>query len=392
MKDNKEYTICIAGHHYYKEKQGGVELQTRYIGETLAQSGWKVVFLAPSLNGKNGQEEINENIHVWWYTHFSFVFQVPTALIEQMLDTIRPNVFYQRGRSTLLESRVVLNYARKRHIPYVFALSTDKDLDELYGIKMNLKAYKPLWKRIVLLPYSWWLDRSRKQVLKDANYLVVQHEGQAKKVREKLRRNPYILRTIHPELNREIHKSDLNIVLWVNNYRPWKRGEVFVQLAESCKQLRCNFIMVYGRTKKEYIEPVLQEAKGKNNLTVLGEIPPQEVENLMEKAILFVNTSEPQEGFPNTFVQSWLRETPTISLDVNPGEVLIRKKIGICSGNFKQLVKDVRYLIKNDQVRIMMGKRGRAYAERVHGIKSNAKKIAEFFFNIVSERENNIHT
>ena len=203
-------------------------------------------------------------------------------------------------------------------------------------------------------------------------------------VRRKMGREPYLMRTIHPELVGEARKSDEKTVLWVSNYRPLKQGELFVRLARECKQIDCRFVMVGGRTKPEYLAPVIEEARRTENLTVFGEIYPTEVESLMEEAALFVNTSL-REGFPNTFVQSWLRETPTISLHVDPGDVLKREEIGICSGNFEQLVRDIIYLVERDEDRLEMGKRARRYAEEMHGFARNAGKIAEFFDTVVSE-------
>ena len=112
-----------------------------------------------------------------------------------------------------------------------------------------------------------------------------------------------------------------------------------------------------------------------------------DVESLMENAILFVNTSKGNyEGFPNTFVQSWLRETPTISLNVDPGGVIAREKLGKCSGSFEQLVKDVIFLIENDKERIEMGKRARVYAENAHGFEYNVGKLSDLFSKIVTKK------
>jgi glycosyltransferase involved in cell wall biosynthesis len=382
MNSNYQPVICIAGHRFYTEKHGGVELQTRYIGEALADAGWKVAFLSPSLNGKVGKEELNENTHVWWYPHFSFSFQAPKKLINKFLDSIQPSVVYQRGRGQLTNNNLILRYAHQKAIPYVFALSSDMDLDGFYEIKTTIKAYKPLWKRIMLIPYALWLDKAMRSILRQADYLVAQHEGQLHRIKDKLHTEPNILRTIHPKLNHVASKSNEKIVLWANNYKPIKQGELFVRLASQCKKLNCRFIMIYGKTKEEYIRPVLKEASGLDNLILLGEISYEEAEDFIEKASVFVNTSI-FEGFPNTFVQSWLRETPTISLNVDPGGVIKREKIGICSGNFEQLVKDVKHLIENDQGRIDIGKRARAYAEEVHGFEHNAGKIADFFSNII---------
>ncbi len=377
-------TICISGHRYYTEKDGGVEIQTRYIGESLAKSGWQVAFLCPNTFGKTGIEKIDDHTRILWYPHFSFSFQVPRVQIRRMLDTVLPHVFYQRGRGQLTGNEFILRYAKEKSIPYVFSLSSDADLDGSYEVKTTLNSNMTLWKKMVLVPYALRLDRGMRRILKGANYIAVLHEGQAYKMRKDLGRSPFILRTLHPEINHMPIKSEPNTILWVCNYRPLKQGELFVDLADCCRAMNCRFIMVYGNTKEEYINPVLEKASGKDNLAIHGKMDFHEVEKLMEKASIFVNTSI-YEGFPNTFIQSWLRETPVVSLSVNPGGVITREKIGMCSGNFKQLVKDVGFLVENNKLRRDMGKRARDYAERVHGFNRNFQNIANFFSQVVDE-------
>jgi glycosyltransferase involved in cell wall biosynthesis len=176
-------------------------------------------------------------------------------------------------------------------------------------------------------------------------------------------------------------------VAWVANYRPWKQAEIFVRLAGRLSHLDCRFILVLGKTKEEYIRSVIRQAQAEKTLILSGELSNQEVENLLEKASLFVNTSLGHEGFPNTFVQSWLRETPVVSLNVNPGGVLTREKIGMCSGSFEQLALDTAKLLENDGERKDMGTRARRYAENAHGLEHNAKKIAKIFSCLAAAKE-----
>lgn len=372
-------TICIAGSHFVAEKQGGVELQTRYLGQALANSGWRVVYLSPSLAQKQGVETIDSKTEIWWLPQRSYGFQYREREIEDILDHTQPSVFYMRGRSQLQESGIVLRYAKRNSIPFVFALSSDADLDFSTGTRAVLSSSKTVWRRTALTPYALWSDWKLRMTLCQADYLVSQHEDQARGVQHKLRRDSRILRTFHGEIGVELQKSLKPQVVWAANYRPWKQGELFLKLAQRLSETAVEFIMIYGRTKKEYITPILAKAQGIGNLRLIGASSPAEVEREIESAALFVNTSLPCEGFPNTFVQSWLRETPVVSLQVDPGGVFSREKIGICSGNFDRLVGDVSYLISNVEKRLEMGRRARAYAEKVHGLRENTGKINQLF-------------
>ncbi len=76
-----------------------------------------------------------------------------------------------------------------------------------------------------------------------------------------------------------------------------------------------------------------------------------------------------------------MRETQVVVLNCDPDDLIKTLKIGFHSGDFKQLVKHVRYLIKNEDVRIEMGKRAREYACKNHDIEKIGKRYLEVFSN-----------
>jgi glycosyltransferase involved in cell wall biosynthesis len=70
-----------------------------------------------------------------------------------------------------------------------------------------------------------------------------------------------------------------------------------------------------------------------------------------------------------------MRKVPVVSLQVDPDNVLEKEGIGICSGNFEQLVKDTHKLITDDSLRNQMGNKARAYAIKNHSLKNMDKII-----------------
>ena len=112
-----------------------------------------------------------------------------------------------------------------------------------------------------------------------------------------------------------------------------------------------------------------------NKIEVTGEIPISEVNKILSQSHLLINTSE-MEGFSNTFIQAWMRKVPVISLNVDPDNILRQKHLGFCSGNFTQLVKDTRLLIKNHLLREKMGSNARQYAVENHSL-DNIDKIVD---------------
>ena len=122
------------------------------------------------------------------------------------------------------------------------------------------------------------------------------------------------------------------------------------------------------------------------NLRYLGEISFEETNILLSKSSIFINTSLELEGFPNTYIQAWMRETPVIALNFDPDNLIKKNKIGFHSGTFQQMVKDVRYLIKNDNIRNEMGKRARQYAIENHNIKRIGERYIEIFERLGNQR------
>src|SRR5680860_260954 len=111
----------------------------------------------------------------------------------------------------------------------------------------------------------------------------------------------------HPLPEERIAKSEGIEVVWVANLKPWKQPDLFLRLARDMAHLRdVRFTMIGGRAwPQERHDTFLQDVKRLENLSYLGGRPQGEVNAVLARAHIFVNTSV-QEGFPNTFIQAWM--------------------------------------------------------------------------------------
>ncbi len=154
-------------------------------------------------------------------------------------------------------------------------------------------------------------------------------------------------------------------VLWVNNLRQFKRPDLFLALAKKSPQLR--FHMVGGPQPgfSELFDRIKQEAAVIPNLVFHGRVPYHEVGALYGRARVFVNTSD-SEGFPNSYLQSWIRGTPVIAF-FDPDTVIQAEQLGAAVASLEQMSAAVRSLLDDPAAWDAASQRCRDYMARVYG-------------------------
>jgi glycosyltransferase involved in cell wall biosynthesis len=103
-------------------------------------------------------------------------------------------------------------------------------------------------------------------------------------------------------------------VLLVGTVKPVKRPELFIELARAMPERRFRIIGgdSDGEQGRHYADGIRAAAAALPNVEYVGGVPFARVGREFDGAALLVNTSE-TEGFPNTFLQAWLRGMPTLS-------------------------------------------------------------------------------
>jgi glycosyltransferase involved in cell wall biosynthesis len=88
------------------------------------------------------------------------------------------------------------------------------------------------------------------------------------------------------------------------------------------------FVMVGGPVHgyERLFEDVQSAARTVNNLEVAGFVPYAKIGSYYSRSRLFVNTSD-SEGFPNSFLQSWIRGTPVVSF-FDPDNIISCNRLG----------------------------------------------------------------
>ena len=216
---------------------------------------------------------------------------------------------------------------------------------------------------------------------RNATAIVVQTHHQAQLLKEYYNRKAArVIPNFHPASPENLDKSAELTVLWIANLKQWKRPEVFVRLAGRFAMRKdIRFIMV-GAAAAEgsnaaWRESLMRDIEAAPNLRYLGEKTQAEVNALLAQAHVLVNTST-HEGFPNTFIQAWLRNAAVVSLSVDPDGVLERRRVGIAAHTEPALEAAVRKLLDEPAELLGYVQRGREHAQAHHSL-ANSLQLKE---------------
>jgi glycosyltransferase involved in cell wall biosynthesis len=285
--------------------------------------------------------------------------------LTRALDAIRPSLIYQRVGGAY--TGICAHYARRHSIPLVWHVAHDTDVSP--------STLDPARNVLRVGLEKWALNFGAR----NATRIIAQTAHQAALLQSHFGRTAdAIIPNFHPPAAEIIDKSGPLTVLWVANLKSWKRPEVFVRLAQSLQDRPAVRFVMIGASEAAPGNPSRQEAlmraiESTPNLEYVGRRSHAEVNARLARAHIFVNTST-HEGFPNTFIQSWLRDAAVVSLSVDPDHVLEKERAGILAGSEPALAAAVRTLIDDPRLRESYVVRGRAHAVARHSL-GNARTL-----------------
>jgi glycosyltransferase involved in cell wall biosynthesis len=226
-------------------------------------------------------------------------------------------------------------------------------------------------------PFNFVEARAIQYAIRHSTHVVTPARFLDNLLKKHYKRASNIILQMQPEATELLIKKEVFTICWVANIKPLKQPEIFINLAQRFDRAKnIRFIMI-GRPSNGKYQAKLDTSIGfLNNLDYYGEQPTHKVNEILAASHVFVNTST-YEGFPNTFVQAWMREVPVVSMLLDPDNILKTQKIGYHSGSFEQMVKDVEKLIHNPALRNDMGKRAQIYAMKNHSLEKNMVQLID---------------
>lgn len=359
MASKKKMVILLA--NYFEQCPGGAELQAYYLAKMASEKGWYVYYIFIS-NGRPYNNSLNiallpiKKNHLAnkiGNTKYLYILQV-----LKLLNKIHPDAIYHRAASAL--TGIATLYSQLNTTDMIYHIASDKEL-----IKTN-------WYRLHRIPEN--ILRRHGQI--HAKIIIAQTHAQAKEYSINHNRNvTAVIYNGHPIPNNAPVKRAETTIVWVANMKPIKQPDTFIKLAADLKKHHAVTCVMIGRI--DNYTKMIDKAVSEGYIIALGELPNDEINEILSKAHILVNTST-HEGFSNTFIQAWMRKTPVVSLNVNPDNILDTHGIGFCSGSYDQLVTDVSKLIKNkNQIRENMASKARDYSIKNFSLDNLSKTLTQ---------------
>jgi glycosyltransferase involved in cell wall biosynthesis len=289
-------------------------------------------------------------------------YLVHTLPLYRALREIRPDVIYQRVGCGY--TGIAAHYARRNGARMIWHVAHDGDVTPkslFYGRN----------------PITRFLERSSVEyAIRHATHIVTQTEHQAALLKKNYGRGAdAVIPNFHPLPAETIDKSVPLSVVWIANLKRWKQPDAFVRLAAALSDLtHVHFVLVgapmTAPSDRQWADTLMTSIEATPNLEYVGLKAQEEVNALLARAHVFVNTSL-DEGFANTFIQAWMREVPVVSLHVNPDGVFDRERVGIhAAGSEERLYQAVRRLISDPKLRSKYAACARIYVEKRHSVRN----------------------
>lgn len=348
--------ICFIVSHPTLDFTGGAELQCSMIAQGLVDRGWDVVSV--TRKDKPITERGYRIYHARkllqgnrWPARYS-----RTVSLLRILTNIDPDVLIVTYSGSLAGLIAIFAILFKKK--FIYRAASEKDADITFGtygwheldpISRGLHKFAVKKASVIIAGSLQVADAFAKYVPKERIRMI--RSGQS-------------IDSARIKLG---HRNGNGFVLWMGRLHNLKNPMVFVNLAKELPHIQ---FALCGSGPLQ--TTVIEASSNITNLKLTGWVSGRAKDDLLEKAIVFVNTSI-VEGFPNTLIEAGIHGIPYISF-VDPDEVICREKLGFHVRSFSELVLKTCLLVNDSKTRTEFGSNIRAYVGRYHRIENTVSE------------------
>lgn len=333
---------------------GGAEVKQVLIGRALAQKGYDICFVTydnvPN-RALSNQAYSFDGISV--IKSFFVSTKIPLAkkfaIIWRCLKQANSDVYIHSSGFPGIVPLYCLVHRKK----FMLLISSDRN-----AVLRNIASSTSLTTKIALFLDIWFAD-----------VVVAQNTFQQRSIEENFNKKPVLIYNpiCIPKLSEPNGPCDKKIVIWVGTIEEIKQPFLLIELAKSLPNYLFKVIGRCSANEPAVCNKFLSEVKTLPNLRYLGFMPHDELTSIYQEASILVNTSI-AEGFPNTFLESWLHGVPVVSLNVDPDEIICKNRLGFHSKTIQQMITDIDTLLINESLLMEYGKNCREYVESMHDL------------------------
>jgi len=341
---------------------GGEAVQHSLLAREFANQGWTVNVVCLDVGQEDGEYLDGITIRKTYRRRAGlpgFRFLYPRVFkLWQALKKADADVYYQSCAG--FTTGVVAKFAKRHGRKMIFRVAHDTDC--VPGQQL-IKTSRDRW----LYEYG----------LRSADLISVQSDVQAKAL-EKYYALPSVNVKMIVQSPKESLTGERDIdVLWVNNLRAFKRPDIVWDIATQLPNV--NIVMIGGRMRGD--EKLYQDTESAAtklpNLTFLGAVPYSEVNSYFARAKLFLNTSD-SEGFPNSYLQAWIRGVPVVSY-FDPDGLIASQRIGAKVATQNDFCEPIERLLRSAEERNESGARARQFANDNYSPAAIVQQYRELF-------------
>lgn len=348
------------GYEYF----GGESVQQTLLAKAFYDLGYEVTMVVKDYGQKQG--EIIDNIKLWktfkdkkGLPVIRFLYPRLTSIVSA-LKKADADIYYQSCAGMM--TGVVAWFCKKYNRKFIFRLASDSDC-------VPGELLINIWRDRKLYEYG----------IQHADIIAAQGINQIE-----LLKKHYGLKSdfinMAAELPKDENKNKRDIdILWVNNIRDCKRPFMVIELAA----LLPNFNITIIGGVVDGFDLLYKEMEDRsstiNNIDFLGAVPYHDVNDYFSRSKIFINTSD-IEGFPNSFLQAWIRGVPVVSF-FDPDNIISNKNLGYSPDNIESMAIYIKELL-NDEIKISdISKRCKQFADDNY----SSISVAKSYENIINK-------
>lgn len=320
--------FCFVQLFHITERGGGAEVQANYLATELVNRGYKVHYICMSIhsNKVNTTSKIN-GVNVHWLPQKTSTAQENFRNIKNILLQLQPDYIIERMSSAY--AWPILRAVKRNKAKYIW-ICTDNESPKYFRSLTNYYRKQSIPKFLYASKKAMQVDFIRMFANKKADIVFSQNNFQKNLIKRNFKRDSHKMISGHPIPEENISTAERfknKTILWCANLGAHKRPELFVELAKRMKDTDLKFVMVGGHGNSKYVDQLFADKP--ENLTTTGRLSFDDALNYFDKATVFVNTSDPGgDGFPNTYVQAWLRSVPVLNFGFDPDNIVVNNDLG----------------------------------------------------------------